>query len=476
MSAKDVSRFLLYRWRYIIGYGLIGALLVGLLVFAGLYAPGGISPEEMRSTVQSDAIRFTDPSTYPLINLPFHLLQAGVFNIFGITEFTIKLPSLIFGLFSAVGIIVLLRRWFRPNIAVLASLIAVTTGQFLFIAQNGVPSIMYVFWPVTLLLLGTQITRQKHARFLWKILFTIAAALSLYTPLSIYPIIAIILAIILHPHLRNAFRRLSKIKLLVCALFALATMTPLVLGLIADPILGLTLLGIPTTWPPDIWANLQQLFQQYFVFWEPSTTTLMTPVFGLGSLFVITVGIYRLIRTRETTRSYLLIIWTLCLIPILLLEPNFTSVVFVPSVMLLAAGLTSLIDYWYRLFPFNPYARIAGLIPLIMLISVLLWSGIDRYVYGYHYDPNTVVNFSRDLSLLPKNMSTVVVSEDELPFYQAVARHRDGLDVRTTAGSDEFARSRAATVSTKGYGVDQIVTTTYSVDGDRWYIYKKLAE
>ena len=86
-------------------------------------------------------------------------MQAGVFEVFGINTFTIKLPSLILGLLSAGGLILLLRRWFTLNVAVLTSLIAIATGQFLFIAQLGAPSIMYIFWPVAILLLGTQITR-----------------------------------------------------------------------------------------------------------------------------------------------------------------------------------------------------------------------------------------------------------------------------------------------------------------------------
>ena len=53
MAAKDIQNFFIYRWRYIVGYSIIGLLLAGLLVFAGLYVPGGISPEEMRTFNQN---------------------------------------------------------------------------------------------------------------------------------------------------------------------------------------------------------------------------------------------------------------------------------------------------------------------------------------------------------------------------------------------------------------------------------------
>jgi len=479
MVAKDITHFFIYRWRYIVGYSLIGLLLAGLLIFAGLYVPGGVSPEEMIATVRSDSLSLSNLQSLSVTSLPYYLLQSGVFHIFGISEFTIKIPSLIIALFSAVGLILLLRRWFPPNIAVLASLIAVTTGQFLFIAQNGTPGILYVFWPILLLTLGTQVTRAKKGRLFWKLSFAAAAALSLYTPLSVYSLLAIAVAVALHPHLRNIIRRLSPLKVGLSIALAAVIVAPLIYLIAINPPLGLRLLGVPTTWPPDLAANAMTLLKQFFLFWEPSTTTLMTPVFGFGSVLVIALGVYRLVLTRDTTRSYLIIIWILCLIPVLLLNPLFTSVTFIPAVLLLAAGLTSLITYWYRLFPLNPYARIAGLIPIVILVFTLIGSGLDRYVYGYHYSPTTAVNFSKDLRLIPKDTKHLVVSPTEQAFYMAVSHYRDGLIVTSDVNSstDTLTATRAArSVIPAEYAIDRIITTTYSKDSDRLYIYKKVQQ
>lgn len=474
MVARDITDFFIYRWRYIVGYSIIALLLAGLLVFAGLYVPGGISPEEIRATVRSDSLSFANPSTFAITSLPFYLLQKAVFHFFGVYDFSIKLPALIIALLSAIGLILLLRRWFRPNIAVLTSLIAITTGQFLFIAQNGTPGIMYVFWPILLLSLGTQVTRAKRGRLFWQISFAAAAALSLYAPLNIYPLIAITLAVALHPHLRNTVRRLSKAKVAISAMIGALIVAPLIYLIVIKPQLGLSLLGVPATWPPDIGANIITLLKQFFLFWEPSTTTLMTPVFGFGSVLIIGLGIYRLVRTRDTTRSYLIIMWLLCLIPVLLINPSFTSVTFLPSVLLLAAGLTSLISYWYRLFPLNPYARIAGLIPIVILVITLIGSGLDRYMYGYHYAPSTASNFSNDLKLLPQHTKQLVVTHDELAFYQAVAHHRPELSVVIVPSSNEFVATRLAhTDIAPSYKITRIITTTYTNDSDRLYVYKK---
>lgn len=470
MATRDFSKYSLYRWRYAIGYTLIGLLLAGLLVFSGLYIPGGLSEQEMTSVVRSTAISFSDPSTLTISNLPYYALQAGIFSLFGISVFTIKLPSLILALFSAIGLVLLLRRWFKPNIAVLASLIAITTGQFLFLAQSGTPGILYVFWPVVILLLGTQITRVKKFRFLWKIIFVTMAALSLYTPLSIYPLIAILLAIIFHPHLRAVVRRLRKPRLIAVTILFILISAPLVWLISQSPQLGLTLLGVPPIWPPDIGENILTVLRQYFLFWTPSTTALMTPVFGLGSAILIALGLYRLIRTRETTRSYLIIFWIVCIIPVIILNPNFTSVALVPSVLMLAAGLTSLISYWYRLFPLNPYARVVGLIPIVILIGALIVSGLARHIYGYHYMPQVAPLFSNDLKLLPKDTRQLIASGEEFNFYAAVATHRNTFTVQRTPTADSIVVTQQARDTITGYDVTRIVTNGHTNNADRFYV------
>lgn len=476
MATRDFSKYFLYRWRYVIGYSLVALLLAGLLLFAGLYLPGALSGAEMDSVVTANGLSISDPSTLATAHLPYYLAQKGILSAFGVTTFTVKILSLILALLSAIGLIILLRRWFKPNIAVLASFIAITTGQFLYIAQLGTPSILYIFWPIVILLLGTQVTRVKKLRFLWKLLFAVAAALSLYSPLSMYPLLAIALAVALHPHLRAAVRRLSKLRLSFVAALFIILVAPLLYLISINPELGLALLGVPNAWPPDLAANGLQVLQQYFLFWEPSATTVMAPVFGLGSALLIVIGLYRLILTRETTRSYLVIIWILCLIPVLLLNPSFTTVTFVPSIMMLAAGLTSVIGYWYRLFPFNPYARILGLLPIGVLMSVLIVSGLMRYAYGYHYSPSVAPLFSNDLALIPKGTTYLAVGDKEKAFFDAVASFNNDFKV---IGSDNvppesFVATRAAAQDISGRTIDRILTNGHREDADRLYVYQKL--
>lgn len=143
---KQMTDYLLYRWRYVLGYGLIGLTVIGLLIVAGLFIPGGLSQAEMHSVVSSNASALSLDSFQPesVINLPYHLLQHASLSLFGVSNISIKLPSLLLGLFSVVGMFLLLRMWFRENVAVLTAVIVITTGQFLFVAQSGTSSIVYL--------------------------------------------------------------------------------------------------------------------------------------------------------------------------------------------------------------------------------------------------------------------------------------------------------------------------------------------
>ena len=472
MGKIKISELFIYRWRYVIGYGLVGIGLIAALVFAGMYLPGGISNQEMQSVIKSNSVNYTNLESLAVTNLPYHLLQKACIALLGVSIISIKLPSIILAFLSAIGIILLLRRWVKPSVGVLASLIAVTTGQFLFIAQDGTPGVLYLFWSVWLILLAFLITCKPKFRLPLKIAFFVMAALSLYTPLSIYTLIALASAILLHPHLRYLTRQLSKIQLAIGIVVAGLLLTPLIITITKNPSLGLTLLGIPTQWP-NFGANLASLGAQYLGFIKPGGTTLMTPFFELGSMLIIALGAYHVIRTRSAARSYVIALWIICLIPIIILNPSFTSIAFLPLVILLASGLSTLLSRWYKIFPLNPYARIGGLIPIIILVTVLVFSGVDRYLYGYKYDPDIVPNFSKDLNLIPTETKNIVVSDNELPFYQVVASHSKHLSVSTTPNSDTFLATREAKRAFPGYEIAQIITTSNYYQSDRFYLYKK---
>lgn len=474
MNKYKLTDFFLYKKRFLIGYGLILISLVAILVFTGFFLPGGLSNKEIQSVVTSDSTRFQNLLINNPINLPYHFLQHLVFTIFGVTTFTIKLPSLILAFFSVIGLGLILRIWFKPSVGLLSTLIAITTGQFLFIAQDGTPNILYLFWPVCLLLLATLASYQRDFKWPYIIGFFIAASLSLYTPLSVYLLIAFVLVTVLHPHLRCVLRSVPKKLLLIGIFVSILIATPLMIGIIKSPSISLAMFGIPSS-SLNLSANLSSLGAEFFGFSRPGGLTSMTPFFELGSMLIIAIGAFYVIKTRVTAKNYIISAWIICLIPLMILNPEATSITFLPLVLLLATGLNTILMYWYRLFPNNPYARIVGLIPLTTLTIVLIFSGSSRFINGYRYDPSIVSNFSNDLKLLPKNTNNLLVSNDELAFYSVVNKYNKKYFLTTEIPqSDSFVATKKANKDFESYQLDRIVTSSRRDDNVRFYLYTKI--
>lgn len=485
MGKLHVLDFAVYRWRYSLGYIGIAVIFIALLVLAGLFIPGGISSQEMSSVVSSDIISVKNFTPEMVINLPYYLLQKSGFYFFGVSNFTIKLPTIIFASFSAFGMILLLKTWFKQNVTVLTALVAMTTGPFLLAAQAGTPGILYIFWPIWLLLAASMISRRANPRLFWKILFFVVIALSLYTPLSIYVLLALASSIILHPHLRHIVRNLSKLKVAGAILIALILLIPMFYGLYQQPSSALNLLGIPSSFP--VLANLEQLAHQYLDFFHPTNGIIMTPVYELAAILLVILGGYRIATTKHTARSYVLVAWLILLIPVLIISPGLVNVTFVPFLLLMGYGIDFLIKSWYRLFPKNPYARVAGLIPLVIFISSLTLSGIDRFVYGYLYNPSAGAAYSQDLTLLSrefvptikdKEVVTLQVSRAQEDFYRAVGRYNPEWRIQTITTQPVKSYSGILVVSHDAKSASQtnapvtIVTGADHDNADRFYVYK----
>lgn len=478
---KYVTDFFLYRWRYVFGYTLVGVVLTELLIVGLLYVPGGLDAAEMSSTVTSNNFSLAAFNPSLIVNLPYHLVQNLSFALLGVSEFSIKLPSIIFGVLSIIGIIILLRTWFRENVAILTTVLVVTTSQFLFTAQNGTPDILYIFWPTWILVAAMMISRGTSMGWLWKVVLFGLGALSLYTPLSVYMLLALVSASLFHPHLRFIARRLPKGRLALAAVCALILLAPLIRSIIMDPSLIYTLLGIPHVMP-DLMKNGERLLRDYFDFASPGNGLIMTPVYTLPAMLLIIMGVYRLITTKYTARSYIIVSWIILLIPTLLLNPMRLDVTFVPLMLLMAMGVYDLFRRWYRLFPRNPYARVAGLIPISVLMAIMVFSGVERFGYGYHYNPQVARYFSSDLRLLdstikkyPQNV-TLIASDNEVAFYRAVADHQKKLaaaPVSTPRPSTPIVILTHDAHRELNYGIPEIiVTSSRSHDADRFYIYK----
>lgn len=489
MVRQKLSRFAFYRYRYILAYASFVVALALMLLVAGFYLPGGLTSSEMHSALVSDMLNpahLFKLKPEELIYLPYRLLQAASLFVLGVSTFSIKLPSIILGFASGLGILYLLSLWFRKNVAIIASTIVVTTNQFLLTSQEGQAGILYIFLTVMMLIATSMIARRSAYAKLWVIAGFVVAGISLYMPLNVYVLLALVLTALIHPHARHLLiKQSSKPTVLFGALLFAAIVSPIVIGAINDLGIIRTLLGI-SDGVSKLGSNLRFLAENYTPFTAPSSGDNVRPVYGLGVVFLIALGLYRLISAKYTAKSYIISFWLVMLIPLVCLNPAFISVTFMPVVLLIALAVEYLIWSWYRLFPRNPYARVFGLLPLGVLMIGLVVSNIDRYVYGQHYDSSVYSAYSYDLNIISNKLRHVdhkasvvlVVPPKQAPFYESFARHQRYVD-RLSVSSQSTAISTAPIAlverSLKPAAPalpSEILVQRTAADADRFYLYK----
>ncbi|AGL62633.1 conserved membrane protein of unknown function [Candidatus Saccharimonas aalborgensis] len=478
-----VTDFLIYRWRYIVSYGFL-IVCVGVVLFiASFYVPGELREAELTSSVQSGSLSIKSLSPSMVIDLPYHVLQRVIFNIFGVSTFTIKLPSLILGVGTVLGLFLLLSTWFRRNVAVFGTIIAVTSTQFLFLVQDGTPGIMHTFVAVWLLFAATYVTRQKLFGTLWKVITLVLIGTALYLPLGSYLVLAILTTSLFHPHIRHIIKRFSRLRFILAIVLGCIAITPLIYASILDPGVARTLLGIPDH-SIDFWRNTTQVGTDISGFASQSTGALVRPLYSLSIVLLAGIGLYKLITYKYTARSYITMVWGALLIPLIILNPERVTETFPLAALLMSLGIATLISDWYKLFPRNPYARVAGLIPLTIVIIGIMSLSVLRYIGNYQYNSSILSFYSKDLTLLQRQLTNLkstssntilYAGPSEAAFYTLVAHYdkRFSVDRSFTASNQiVIVAHDARTHIPPRTELKEIVTNSRATDGNRFYIYQ----
>lgn len=490
MNIRPISEWTFYKHRFFIAYSAL-AVLVGLLLLAYPNSlPPGLSDSEQQSVVTSHAISFTQlPTPSQVVDLPYHAVQKESVQLLGLTPFGVRLPSLIFAALTALCLSLIIKRWFKANVAVVAIAIVATSTWFLTLGRLGTPDIMIPFWTSTLILCATYVSQQTKRWHLWKALFGLSAALSLYTPYMMYLFIATLIAAMAQPHLRYLIRQSSKVGLTIGVFFFVVLLAPLGWGIYNNPAILRDIFAIPASLPEPLQfgRDLLQAASNLINPFNITASQVVTPLISIATAVLVLIGGFRLLGDFHSVRAYVLLIWLALLIPIIGFNPGNLTVLFVPVTMVMVIGLNMVMRYWYKLFPFNPYARVFGLIPLFVLIFALVQFNYQRYTYSMLYSPQAGEVFKPDAFMAQTEASkaastkhvTVVVPEASVPLYSIIAERRPNTNVTTGpavgAGSDEYIMTPSETSKTP-FSLGQparILVDDRSRDAARFVIYQR---
>lgn len=368
MNISAVKELTLYKYRYWFGYELvIVCAVISLGWQLGAVMPGLNQPELETVANHSTVKEMLNMPTYPLQAF----LQKLSMKFFGLELWALRLPSVILAAATALVLYMLFKRWFGKPSALLSIALFLSADWMLFIGRSATGSIELSFWLALSLL---AILRIVEKRSWWLIILAISLGALLFVPYGPYLAISIVASLFTIKHLRRrvlgthiAFKIASSVILLIA--FGLATYVSFSNSMFAKAAFGLTQL-------PSFPNYFKQMFLNVFgiVGLLPWADSSISPsgVFFIRffELIMMNFGVIMLWRTRVNKFNIIVFVVTIVLILASGLDQSARGfgATLVPSIIFMAAGLRHLTHRWKKIFPNNPYARMASFVPLMLLM------------------------------------------------------------------------------------------------------------
>lgn len=481
MKKLIISKLFLYRYRFFIGFVLLSSAYIAVLFGLPLLAPRGLSTAEMESATRSYALQLDSIFRGDVVDLPYRALQKLSIMLFGLNVYSVKLPSIIIGLLLGGLLILLLNRWFKTNVALFASILAVLSASFLYLAGSGTPLIMLVFWPTLLLWLGSKIQGVTKPKPMYCFVFAFVLLASIFTPHLIYLAVFIVLFALLHPHLRFTIKTLPTFPLILTIFIVIVGLTALVMAaFINPPIISELLLNNDFSFAGFL-ENIQKAFLPFFAWNTTLESPFLSPFIGLASVALAVIGLLSTTKGFFASRNSIatcLIIFTILLSG---LNPECAILILLPMAILIAHGLRYILDKWYDLFPDNPYARISAVFPIGLFLGIMIIGGISHFLFGYRYIPMVANEFDNDIELVSENIdhnTTLYIVDNEIAynFFKILEEHGENRVQDTLPENAEDYPTHFATLGLTPVpgSLERIITSPKSNDSDRIYIYNTI--
>lgn len=472
MKKKPITKLFLYRYRFVIGYVILGLAFIMLLLVLPLFAQNGLSQAEIDSATSSYYLGSDGIVNGDLVDLPYRLLQKLSISIFGLSTYTVKLPSILVGLLLGFLLILLLNRWFKSNVSLLASCLVVLSTPFLFLAGSGTPLIMLVFWPTLLLWLGSKIQGEKRPKPLYSFAFAIALLCAIFTPYMIYFAIFCVLFVLLQPHLRFIVKNLPRLPLIIVIIMILSGFIILGISIIHHPDTIMALLFSRDFEVSHFFGNISMGLAPLFSWHNTTENVFLSPLISLPNFALVMIGLLSTTKGFFASRNSIAsILFVFCII-ITGFNPDAIVFFILPFSILIAHGIKYLLEKWYGLFPENPYARISALLPLTILFALIIIPGLLHYIYGYRYNPIISELFTDNIDVINQNLDegTLLVNNN-YDFYK-ILESKSNLVVINEL--NEMKPTKLAMLSNKqpeGYSLERIIVSPKRDNSAIIYLY-----
>lgn len=378
---KRVSNLVGVYWRQALGYGLVIAIVIGVLWWQlGTLVPG-MSAQELAARSDADSIRKL--LNNPLF-LPHKLVQFAFIQLGQTGAFWMRTASAIFGLMILGVFFDIIRSWYSQRVALMGTFLFLCSAWFLHYARLGTPYILFAC-SIGLLWVGIRLRSHSAPRIRTILASIVIVGGSLYIPGLAWFIIPIL--IWQRKLVTQEFSKTPRILAVLTVIAIAIGLAPLAYGLVRHPELLRDWLLIPTQFAPgQWWSNLWHM---------PLWLTLrgpILPVYWLGrvplldsfSLVMLVLGVFVLAHYRQLDRVRVIaaILLLSCILAVFA-GPAALTIALPMIFIVITAGIALLLQQWFTVFPRNPLARAAGVMMVSLIIALASYYNLHSYFIAW---------------------------------------------------------------------------------------------
>jgi hypothetical protein len=377
----------------------------------------------------------------------------------------------------------LIRKWFGQVTSLLSISIFLTADWFLFIARSGTGTIELSFWFTVLIFSLMKFIERKPN---WLIFYALASGLILFSPFGLYISATTAVCTLVCAMFRKRAKEASLIIKVASLLFVV-----ICLGLVAY----LSVKDISYLRSLTGTAQVPSLFEYFKNLILNSSSSVMlwpdnNPLVGPSGVFIIRYfefifilfGLIMFVVTRVNRLNVVVIANSvvLALAGGLNYGLRGSGLLIVPSVLFMTAGIRHFIHRWQKVFPKNPYAKIALYIPLAIVIITATTLHFQSYFVLWPGQTATKTAYSEDFSLLKKEVSKpgkCVINNAPDEYGKLLNIKKPICGVSFTEGSIDLTVNDNSRIISKqrlkiANSETKALTSSNTKNNVRWFVYQ----
>jgi hypothetical protein len=303
-----------------------------------------------------------------------------------------RLISTAFAVVTMLLFYYVLRHWQGTKIAILGTIMLVTSSWFLTYARMATPDITYILLIVTSFayVIWAKNSMHESRTIIAGGLLTIAL---IYTPGLIW---FIVLPAIWQRKLISQLIFKSSKSAIAALTLTIVLLLPLGYSIFSQPSIINTFLALPTNLsalPMHFIQNIINIFRSLtFGYQKDATLGLINePVIDIFTCAMLILGLFDSYAERGLDRTKMVVGFFAISIILVCLGGVVSEAILLPFIYLLASiGIGRMLGNWFIVFPRNPVARNIGLGLIIGMIALLGYYHITRYFVAWPNSPETI--------------------------------------------------------------------------------------